>query len=225
METDALMHFNLTKFVFGLDFFSLGLLIILLAVVTWLLSLLMSLRFEVGLALSETTEMLQRMKKLQVFSEVVPSLQAPSFLGFGQIFFDALTEECGVSLRGKGFDGTGHLSGRFFQKSVFAARDSAIDVLCARVERASLVGWGVGLLSLCAVLIRSLMLVAIHGGIAVESAGIDGWLFGTLLYALLGVWGICVTTWICGFLKITLASIDQQLKRVCWRIVFLSERQ
>ena len=224
MDQGVLVQFNLVKFVADLDWFSLGLLVLLIFSVTWIFSLLMTLRFDINSALAELSGLLVHVKGMQSMSEV-ERYTAQMKSGVAKLFFSALDAElAGVSWRG-GFqtESVHGASRKFYQRSLFSARDVVVDALCARVDRAIIAGWGIGLLSLCAILIRSLMFVLTHGSLIMEGMGTERWLFAVLLYALIGVWGVCVTSWMCGFLKIALASIDQQLKRLCWRLVLLTE--
>ena len=226
MDSGLLMQFNLAKFVLDLDFFSVGLLALLVFSVTWLFSLLMTLRFDVNSALNDTSALLVRVKSMHDMAEV-DRLVSEVKSGVGKVFFDSLVSELAGSFSDFSLEGVSLADAatkKFFLRSVLSSRDVVVDALCARVDRAVVAGWGVGLLSLCAILIRSLMLVLSHGAMLAEGVGVDRWLFGTLLYAIIGVWGVCVTSWVCGFLKITVCSMDQQLKRLCWRVVFLSDR-
>lgn len=226
MDTGVLVQFNLAKFVLDLDYFSVGLLVLLVASVTWLLSLVMTLRFDVNSALQDVSLLLKRVKKAESARDV-DRIVGESTSGVSKSFFDVLAAEFSIASSGafaQEAASADPASKKFFQRSVFSARDVLVDALCARLDRAVVAGWGVGLLSLCAILVRSLMLVLARGAASSDALGVERWLFAALVFAIIGVWGVCATNWMCGFLKIGLASIDQQLKRLCVRLVFLSEK-
>lgn len=226
MDFAVLMQFNLTKFVFELDYFSLVLLVSLIASVTWIFSVLMALRFDVNCAFKDVYFALNAIQKMKSVEEL-DAFIAERSAGINKTFFSSLASEMMGMISGNGLKELSFADAatkKFFQRSVFSSRETVVGGLCERVDRAIVAGWGVGLLSLCAMLIRSLMLVLSRGAMLAEGIGVDRWLFGTLLYAIIGVWGVFVTNWICGFLKISVCSIDQNLKKLCWRLVLLSDK-